>query len=304
MYMYNHLSLYQHRFSLPAVREKDRHDAIVIVSSFRPYHATPLTFIMSAHHLVDSLAGRMALITGCTGGIGKATAKALARQGCSIAVHFHSAERTASSLVSEISAFGVKAAAFQANLSDYDGVRKLYNEVVSEFGHPDILFNNSGVKGSVIGTEGNIQDVSVDMFEQTWKTNTGTHFLLTQLCLPHMESQKYGRIIFCSSVAAGTGGVIGPHYASSKSAMHGLVHWIAPRYAKDGITCNAVAPALIAETGMLNAKEAPQSLKARIPIGRFGQPEEVASVVELLVKNAYLTNKIIVVDGGWTPSAF
>ncbi|KAJ3565516.1 hypothetical protein NP233_g7584 [Leucocoprinus birnbaumii] len=274
-----------------------------------------------------SLKGKLALITGCTGGIGYATAIALARHGCSIAVHYNSAEAKANELIGEVEKFeGVKAVGFQADLSSYDGVRKLYEDVVRVMGHPDVLFNNAGVLGGTIGPNGNIQDVSVETFENTWRTNTGTAYLLTQLCLPSMEQKKWGRIVFNSryvfahfddrssysvklnvnafdrSVAAGTGGVVGPHYASSKSAMHGLLHWIANRYAKDGITCNAVAPALIVETNMMaNPSE---ELGKRIPIGRFGVPQEVASVVELLVTNAYMTNKIIVADGGWTASAF
>ncbi|EJD01003.1 NAD-binding protein [Fomitiporia mediterranea MF3/22] len=250
----------------------------------------------------EALKGKLALITGCTGGIGHATALRLAGVGCSIAVHYNSAQSIAVELAAKLRGLGVRAASFQADLSSYDGVRALHAAVVSSLGNPDILFNNAGVTTKVIGADGNIEDISPEAFEMTWRTNTGTHYLLTQLCIPHMVSQKFGRIIFCSSVAAGTGGVIGPHYASSKSAMHGLVHWIASRYAKDGLTCNAVAPALITETTMFaNPKE---ELRARIPVGRFGVPDEIASVIELLITNAYLTNKIIVADGGWTPSAF
>lgn len=187
------------------------------------------------------------------GGIGKASALELAKLGCSIAVHYNSAQATADALVTELTSLGVKAAAFQADLSTYDGAHKLHADVVSKLGNPDILFNNSGITGPRTGPSGNIQDVSPEQFEHTWRTNIGTSFLvslsfvkcmpldersalsrsqLTQLCLPHMEAQKYGRIIFCSryvdrqclkckfpdvtlSVAAGTGGVIGPHYASS-----------------------------------------------------------------------------------------
>ncbi|KAL5508399.1 hypothetical protein ACEPAH_6018 [Sanghuangporus vaninii] len=252
--------------------------------------------------VAGSFKGRIALITGCTGGIGRATAPRLARLGCDIAVHYHSAERTAAELVENLKSFGVRAQAFQADLSTYNGVRKLHVAVVESLGNPDVLFNNAGVTTKVIGADGDIEKISPEEFETTWRSNTGTHFLLTQLCVPHMVTQKFGRIVFCSSIAAGTGGVIGPHYASSKSAMHGLLHWIANRYAKEGITCNAVAPALITETSMFaNPKE---ELKARIPVGRFGMPDDIASVVELLVANSYLTNKIIVADGGWAPSAF
>ncbi|KAJ7280248.1 NAD-binding protein [Mycena rebaudengoi] len=249
------------------------------------------------------LRGKLALITGASGGIGQATALALAIRGCSIAVHYNSAADSANDLVAELTKFpGIRAHAFQADLSDYDNVRTLHADVVAKLGNPDILFNNAGITGTVVGRRGNIEDVTLEDFENTWKVNTGSSFLLTQLCVPHMVAQKFGRVVFCSSVAAGIGGVIGPHYASSKSALHGLVHWMASRYAKDGITCNAVAPALIEDTTMLSNPS--EEIKNMIPIGRLGKPHEVASVVETLITNAYLTNKIIVVDGGLTPSAF
>jgi len=250
-----------------------------------------------------TLRDKLALITGCTGGIGWASALSLARLGCSIAVHYNSAAEKATELVSQLQALpGVKAAAFQADLSDYDNVRKLHREVVATLGHPDILFNNSGSTGRMIGPRGDIESLSIEEFEDIWRLNTGSSFLLTQLCLPNMVANKYGRIVFNSSVAAGTGGVVGPHYASSKSALHGLLHWIAMRYAKDGITCNAVAPGLIIDTNMFSSPT--EELKSRIPIARFGVPDEIASIVVLLVTNSYMTNKILVADGGITPSAF
>jgi len=250
----------------------------------------------------DQLKGKLALITGCTGGIGTAAARVLARKGAAIAVHYHTAAQAAQSLIKELEELGVKAKAFQADLSTYEAVRALHAAVKAAMGDPDILFCNSGILAKTIGPKGNIHDISVDMFEDTWRTNTGVHFLLTQLCLPAMEAQSWGRVIFCSSVAAGTGGVIGPHYASSKSAMHGLIHWLANRYASEGITVNGVAPALITNTGMFPNPSS--GLKSIIPVGRFGVPEEIGAVVELLATNAYMTNKIIVADGGMTPSAF
>jgi len=217
-------------------------------------------------------------------------------------LHYHNASAIASGLAKEVRALGVNVEVFRADLGSYDEVRRLHKEVVEKIGNPDILYNNSGVTKKIVGFQGSIHDVSIEMFEETWRINMSSAFLLTQLCMPHMESQKYGRIVFCSSVAANTGGVVGPHYASSKSAMHGLVHWIATRYSKEGITCNAVAPALITDTGML--PDEPDHLLEKIPVGRLGRPHEIASIVEMLVRNSYMTNKIIVADGGWTGSAF
>jgi len=251
----------------------------------------------------NDIRGRLALITGGTGGIGRASAILLAKAGCHIALHYHHAASKATDIVNDLtSSYGIRCQAYQADLADYDQVRKLHADVVATLGQPDILYNNGGVTNTVLGFHASIEDVSMKMFEETWRINNASHFLLTQLCMPHMVQQQFGRIVFCSSVAAHTGGVVGPHYASSKSAMHGLVHWIATRYSKEGITCNAVAPALITETNML--PDEPPSYIDKIPVGRLGRPQEIASIVEMLVRNSYMTNKIIVADGGWTSSAF
>ena len=116
------------------------------------------------------------------GGIGQATARAFARTGCSIAVH-HSSERSkakADALVSELLGLapGVRAAAFEADLSTYDNARKLCDRVVEVLGHPDILFSNHGVTGPRIGPDGDVQDVSAESFEEIWRTNTGTGYVV------------------------------------------------------------------------------------------------------------------------------
>ena len=248
--------------------------------------------------LNTDLTPHLALITGATGGIGYATALALASLNCSIAVHYHTASTTATTLVSDLQAKGVRAAAFQADLSTYDGARTLHQQVIESMGHPTILFNNAGLTLGKSGVK-SIAEISIADFESTWRANCGTAFLLTQLCLPAMEAAQWGRIIFCSSVAGFTGGVVGPHYASSKSAMHGLIHWLAGNVAKKGITVNGVAPALIAGTKMLPGDNSEGGLASRIPVGRLGRPEEVAETVVWMVKTGYVTNKVIAVDGGW-----
>lgn len=115
--------------------------------------------------------------------------------------------------LSDLQGRGVRAEYFQADLRTYDGVRDLHHRVVEKMGHPTILFNNAGITMKT-GVK-DIGEVSIEMFEETWRTNCGTSFSLTQLCLPAMVEKGWGRVIFCSSVAGFTGGVIGPHYGLS-----------------------------------------------------------------------------------------
>lgn len=245
--------------------------------------------------------GKLALITGASGGIGKATARLFAARGVHLALHYFQEHDVINALVEELRVFGVRVAAFSVDLADFDAVRVMHKKVVEELGHPDILYSNAATTGTVLGVEGRLQDSSLDDFERCWRVNAGSAFLLAQLCVPHMEEQGYGRIVFCSSIAVATGGVIGPHYASSKAALHGIMHWIARQYSKKGITCNAVAPALISNTVMFNNPTVAH--RDLVPVGRFGQPEEVAQVVELLVTNSYMTDKIVTCDGGMLPSS-
>jgi 3-oxoacyl-[acyl-carrier protein] reductase len=166
--------------------------------------------------LITDLSSHLALVTGATGGIGKATCLALAAMKSSIAVHYNTASDTARSLVSELTSLGVRAHAFQADLSSYEQTRKLHADVVKELGHPTILFNNAGLTMGKTGVK-DIAEISIEEFEQTWRANCGTGFLLTQLCMPNMVEKGWGRVIFCSSVAGFTGGVVGPHYAYAAS---------------------------------------------------------------------------------------
>ncbi|CZT11539.1 uncharacterized protein RCO7_03815 [Rhynchosporium graminicola] len=215
-------------------------------------------------NLTTDLSPHLALVTGASGGIGKATCLALALLGCSVAVHYHSSEDKATTLVRELIDKGVRAGSFKADLTNY-------HEKITE--------------------------ISIEEFEHTWKANCGSAFLLTQLFLPEMERQGWERVIFCSSMAGFNSGVVGPHYASSKSALHGLVHWLAGAYATSGVTIDGVAPALIQETTMLPGNN--EELAKKIPIGRLGFPDEVAETVLWMVKTGYVTNKVIAIDGGF-----
>lgn len=181
---------------------------------------------------------RVAFITGSTGGIGRATALALAKEGCyDLALHYNTASQDVrqelSRAITDATSQGksIKHHFFQADMAAFDQVRELHLAVVRELGNPSILFNNAGSGCGFSGVQ-SLADIPIDVFEQSWRVNTGSGILLTQLCLPFMERQGWGRVVWCSSVAAFTGGYVGPHYAGAKSGVHGVVHWLAGNVAK------------------------------------------------------------------------
>jgi len=250
---------------------------------------------------------KVVLITGATGGIGRATSVAFARTGkYDLALHFYTADedsqhRLLLAINDAVNAV-IDVALYQADLSTFDGVRKLHREVCEQFGGVDVLFANAGGSGGVTSPAG-LADVDMEAFERAWRLNAAGPMLLTQLCLPHMETKRWGRVVLCSSVAAWSGGVVGPHYASSKSALHGFVFWLARNVAAKGITVNGVAPALIDGTAMMGGLEGEVKGKMaqNIPVGRLGNPDEIASTVMWMVDTGYVTRKIIGVDGGAHP---
>jgi 3-oxoacyl-[acyl-carrier protein] reductase len=239
---------------------------------------------------MDDLSGKVALVTGASRGIGRAVALELARAGADIVVHYRTRAEQAREVETAIRSLGMEAKVVKADVSRTAEIERL----VREAGQVDILINNAGIAKPQPFEEINEAD-----WDEVIDTNLKSCFLLTQALLPGMRARQWGRIVNLSSVAAQVGGVVGPHYAASKAGMHGLTHFYASRLAKEGITVNAIAPALI-ETEMVttNMKATPD----RIPVGRFGTTDEVASVAVMLARNPYITGQTINVNGGWYPS--
>lgn len=236
---------------------------------------------------------KRALVTGSSRGIGRSVARALAAAGAEVIVHYRERSDDAANLVDELRDAGHRAMALQADLSSAEGVNQLMEPVLAS-GGVDILINNAGLA----------RPVPIDQLtEADWReaidVNLTSAFLVTQAALPHMRRERWGRVVFLSSVAAQLGGVVGPHYAASKAGLHGMMHFYAAHLAKEGITANVVAPALI-ETEMVTNN--PNASPKLIPVGRFGQPDEVADVVMLLVTNGYITGQTFNVNGGWYAS--
>lgn len=237
------------------------------------------------------LTGKIALVTGGGRGIGRAISLGLARAGCDVGVNYRERRDHAESAVREIQALGRRAVAIQADVSHAADVTRLVESVQSQLGPIEILVNNAG---KIL-----IQSIE-QMTEESWNdmltSNLTSCFLMTQAVLPAMRQRRWGRIVNISSVAAQAGSIVGVHYAASKAGMLGLTRSYARVLAKEGITVNAITPALVV-TEMVTSN--PVAKPEMIPIGRFGDVEEVADVAVMLAGNAYITGQTINVNGGY-----
>jgi 3-oxoacyl-[acyl-carrier protein] reductase len=245
-----------------------------------------------------TLEGRVALVTGASGGIGSALARRLADSGVHLGLTYSGHAEDAEKVAAEVRSTGRLATVLHADFIDPATPRAVTRRVEERLGPIDLLVAAAGM-----GTQKTWDEVDLDLWEQTLTVNLRAPFFLAQQVLPGMIERGYGRILFFSSVAAFTGGLVGPHYAASKAGLHGLTHHLASRVADEGVTVNAIAPALIAGTRMLPANpHDPGALPVPIPVGRLGTPDEVADLAVAMLRNGYLTNKVIGLDGGLYPS--
>jgi 3-oxoacyl-[acyl-carrier protein] reductase len=183
-----------------------------------------------------------------------------------------------------------------ADLSDPGAPATLVAHANRELGAVDLLIANAGFADIK-----RWQNLDLMSWDTTLAVNLTAPWLLVQNVLPGMIERKFGRILFISSVAALTGGVVGAHYAASKAGLHGLMHHLAPRVAADGVTVNSLAPALVGETKMFPADLETGTPPIPIPVGRVGRPDEIADMAIAMLRNGYLTNKVITLDGGILP---
>jgi 3-oxoacyl-[acyl-carrier protein] reductase len=234
---------------------------------------------------------RVALVTGASRGIGRAIALALAAAGAAVAVNFRERADEAAAVLDTIRAAGGRAIAVAADVSLRTPVTDMIGRIERELGPVDVLVNNAGI--AIPGAPG---DLSEDDFDRTIAVNLKSAFLCTEAVLVGMRARRWGRIVNVSSVAARGGGAVGVHYNASKAGLEGLTRGYAVRLAQQGITVNAVAPGPI-ETEMAGALNRAEVL-ARLPIGRFGAPEEVAEAVLMVVGNGFITGQTIPVNGG------
>jgi 3-oxoacyl-[acyl-carrier protein] reductase len=236
------------------------------------------------------LNNRVALVTGGSRGIGRAVAISLADAGAAVAVNYREKAAEARTVVEAIRQAGGRAMEIGADVSRAADVAGMISAVERQLGPVDVLVNNAG-----IGLVRTVDDLTEEDFDRTIAVNLKSVFLCTQAVVPGMRVRKWGRIVNISSGAARGAGGVGPHYNASKAGMEGMTRGYAARLVKDGITVNAVAPSLI-ETDMVRSGLA--SSAARIPLGRFGTPEECAQAVLMVIGNAYMTGQTVALSGG------
>ena len=237
------------------------------------------------------LEGKTAIVTGASGGIGKAIAIALAKEGASVAVHFHGNEEKALLVKKEIEEAGGKAEVFRANVADFEECNALVKAAAKTFGSIDILVNNAGIT-----KDGLLMAMSEADFDDVIDTNLKGCFQMIRFASRRMMKQRYG-----SSVSGVAGNAGQANYCASKAGMIGLTKSAAKELASRGITCNAIAPGFV-KTEMTDvlSDEVKENAKKQIPLGRFAEPEDIANAAVFLAsdKAAYITGQVLLVDGG------
>jgi 3-oxoacyl-[acyl-carrier protein] reductase len=239
---------------------------------------------------MESLTGKVALVTGGGRGIGRAITLSLARAGCDVAINYRERQSDAESAAKDVQNCGRRSVAMAADVSRGPEVKRLVAAVEQQLGPVEILVNNAG---KILIQA--IDQIREEDWDELIAVNLTSCFLMTQAVLPGMRARRWGRVINISSVAAQAGSIVGVHYAASKAGMLGLTRSYARVLAKEGITVNAIAPALVA-TEMVTSN--PIAKPEMIPIGRFGEIDEVGDVARMLAANGYITGQTINVNGG------
>jgi 3-oxoacyl-[acyl-carrier protein] reductase len=243
---------------------------------------------------MKALQDKVAIVTGASRGIGKAIALALASEGAMVAVNYASSSGAAEAVVAEIVAGGGQAIALQADVSQPEAVENFVKAVMEKWGRVDVLVNNAGITKDTL-----LLRMGVEEWQAVINLNLTGVFLCTKTVSKIMLKQKSGRIINIASVAGQMGNPGQANYSAAKAGVIGFTKTVAKEMAPRGITVNAVAPGFIA-TDMTEDLKADEILKY-IPLGRYGQPEEVAGLVSFLAANpaaAYITGQTFNVDGG------
>lgn len=245
---------------------------------------------------MSKLAGKTAIITGASRGIGAEIARKFAADGAKVVVNYSGSQEKAEAVVAEIQANGGEAIAVKANVSDAESVKAMVDETMKAFGSVDILVNNAGI------TRDNLMmRMKDDEWDDVINTNLKGVFVCTKAVTRQMMKQRAGRIINIASIVGVMGNAGQANYVASKAGVIGLTKTTARELASRGITANAVAPGFIT-TDMTDqlTDEVQKAMLGQIPLGRFGAPEDVAKAALFLASDdaSYMTGQTLHLDGG------
>ena len=240
------------------------------------------------------LQNKVAVVTGGSRGIGKAIAEKFAAEGASVAILYSSNSASADAVVEEIRNAGGTAKAYQCHVENSDEVGNTIDDVLNDLGKIDILINNAGITRDKL-----LMMMKEEDFDDVISVNLkGAYNTMRKVC-PMLARQRWGRIINLSSIAGINGNAGQVNYSASKAGLIGMTKSAAREFAGRGITVNAIAPGFV-ETDMTEKFASDENVMKRIPVGRMGRPDEIASLALFLASDAaaYITGEIIRIDGG------
>ena len=243
---------------------------------------------------MTKFAGKIAVVTGGSRGIGAAIAKGLGREGATVVINYNHSREQAEAVVNDIKAMGGSAVALQADISEAEPTKLFIEKVLADFGKIDILVNNAGIT-----RDKSFKKMSFEEWHKVIDTNLSSAFNTCKIALPAMLEQNYGRIINISSVIGQSGGFGQSNYAAAKAGLIGFTKSLALETAKAGITVNCICPGFIA-TEMVAAmpENVLDAITAQIPMKKLGDPEEIAKGVLFVCESDYMTGQCLNLNGG------
>ncbi len=242
------------------------------------------------------LNGKVAVVTGASRGIGRAVAKKLASLGAEVVINYNGSKERAEEVLREIEAEGGKASIYQCNVSDFAACEAFLKDVISEHGSLDILVNNAGITRDDL-----LMKMTEEAYDAVIDTNLKGTFNCIRFAARQMLKQRSGRIINMASVSGVLGNAGQANYSASKAGIIGLTKSAARELASRGITVNAVAPGFVnTEMTEVLSEKVKEGAVSQIPLGKFGEPEDIAEAVAFLASEGarYITGQVLNVDGG------